>query len=59
MKQMFYTLGVFTPDLTLFTDASGAITLIAGAFVTALAVGLAFPVGRKVYRSVKSVISGA
>jgi hypothetical protein len=56
---MFKSLGVFTPDLTLFTDAEGAITLIAGAFIAALAVGLAFPVGRKVYRSVKSVITGA
>jgi hypothetical protein len=49
----------FTPDLTLLTDASAAIILVAAAFVAALGVGMAIPFGRKVYRLVKSAVSGA
>ncbi len=52
-------LATFTADTSLFTDAGTAIAAIAVAFVAALAIGLSMPVGRKVYKSVKSVIAGA
>ena len=56
---MFNLLGVFTPDTSLFTDAGTAITAIAVAFVAALGLGLAIPVGRKVYKMIKSAVAGA
>lgn len=52
-------LGTFTPDTSLLTDAGTAVTAIATAFVAALALGIAIPVGRKVYKMVKGAIGGA
>lgn len=56
---MLNLLGTVTTDTSLLTDAGGHVTNIAVAFVAALALGIAIPVGRKVYKMVKGAIGGA
>jgi len=56
---MFPLLATVTTDTSLLTDAGGHVTNIAIAFVAALALGIAIPVGRKVYKMVKGAIGGA
>ena len=56
---MLNQLATFSADTSLLTDAGTAITAVVGAFVAALALAIGIPVGKKVYRMVKSAIGSA
>jgi hypothetical protein len=56
---MHNLLATYSPDLTLITDATEAITAIVAAAILCYVAKFGFPVARTVYAMAKRILSGA